>query len=174
MTALEKASIAVPLLKAKDTTTARRGEYKMNEDSSDGLKGKENEFNLNIGKLPTCSNLVIYAEGGGEVLIDCSGDEVKVTGATEEGAKIFFEQLLKPMVDEYIAEKLKNIKKAKELCRKYAKATEFWDELFQHDFVEMSLVTKDIANHIGQEILDVFENGTAKTPANSPEAHNGD
>lgn len=52
--------------------------------------------------------IVITCENGKEVRIELAGDEVKITGACEEGAKIFFEELLKPLVDDYIRDKLKN------------------------------------------------------------------
>lgn len=130
----------------------------MTEDSKDG---KENSSDLIfIANPSTCSDLIIFSEGGGEVLIRCSGDEVVVEGATEKGAKDFFEGFFKPMADGYIAEKLKNVEKAKELCRKYAKATEVWDEFIEHKFVKMPLIAKGFVNHIGQEILGVLENGT--------------
>jgi hypothetical protein len=55
--------------------------------------------------INTSSNITITCENGKEVLIDLSGDEVKVTGASEEGAKIFFELMLKPIIDDYLRRK---------------------------------------------------------------------
>jgi hypothetical protein len=48
-------------------------------------------------------SLAIVCKNGNEVVIDYGGDEVKVTGACEEGAKVFFEEMLKPLVDDYLA-----------------------------------------------------------------------
>jgi hypothetical protein len=50
-----------------------------------------------------------------------------------------------------------SIEKAKELCRKYAKATEYHDELIEGGFVEMPPVVKKFVNQVGQEILDELE-----------------
>jgi hypothetical protein len=50
--------------------------------------------------------LTISCEDGNEVIIDWSGKEVVVTGASEEGARLFFEVLLKQSMDEYIESKL--------------------------------------------------------------------
>ncbi len=47
-------------------------------------------------------NLVIIAENGDEVLITVDSNGVDVIGATREGARIFFEEYLKPIADEYI------------------------------------------------------------------------
>lgn len=47
--------------------------------------------------------------------------------------------------------------KAKELCEKYAKATEYYDEIIEHRFVEMRSITKKLVNQIAQEILDELE-----------------
>lgn len=49
-----------------------------------------------------CTDFIIHSEGGGFVEIDCSGKEVVVRGATEAGAKVFFEGFLKSIIDEYI------------------------------------------------------------------------
>lgn len=53
----------------------------------------------------------------------------------------------------------KRIEKAKNLCRKYAKATEYYDEFIEGSFVEMPLVAKKLVNQIAQEILNELENG---------------
>ena len=50
-----------------------------------------------------------------------------------------------------------SIEKAKEICRKYAKATEFYDAFISGDFVEMPPLAKEMINQIGQEILDELE-----------------
>ena len=57
---------------------------------------------MNIGSF--VSPAIIIASGDNKVIIDFSGDEVVVTGANEKGAKIFFEGMLKPMIDNYIKE----------------------------------------------------------------------
>ena len=53
--------------------------------------------------------MTICPESGDCIEIDYGGDEVKVTGATEEGAVMFFEHLLKPYIDEYIESKRQEI-----------------------------------------------------------------
>ena len=60
-------------------------------------------------EITTCStvdlsytSLVFTIEDGNDLVIDFSGDEVVVTGATHESAKLFFEHMLKPYVDAYI------------------------------------------------------------------------
>jgi len=52
-----------------------------------------------------------------------------------------------------------SVEKAKELCRKYAKATEYYDELIEGDFVEMSPMVTKFVNQVAQEILDELEDG---------------
>lgn len=52
--------------------------------------------------------LTITCGDGNEVVIDLSGDEVKVIGATEEGARIFFNEYLKGMMDNYCKSKCKD------------------------------------------------------------------
>lgn len=51
------------------------------------------------------SNITISCGNGKQLVIDYGGGEVKVAGASEEGAKIFFEQMLKPIIDEYLRSK---------------------------------------------------------------------
>ena len=53
--------------------------------------------------ITTPPNFVITSADGNEVVIDFSGDEVVVSGANEEGAKLFFEVMLKPIIDDYIS-----------------------------------------------------------------------
>jgi len=50
-----------------------------------------------------------------------------------------------------------SIEKAKELCRKYAKATEFFDPLIENRFVELPILAKDLINSAAQQILDELE-----------------
>ena len=82
-----------------------------------------------VGDIPTIPSVTITCESGKEVIIDCGGDEVVVTGANEEGAKIFFEELLKPLVDDYINSQL-NAWRDFELdscyCGNKLKATSSW------------------------------------------------
>jgi len=54
------------------------------------------------------SSMIIYTDSGKEVVIDYGGAEVTVIGACEEGAKVFFEQLLKPICDYYMRDSLKD------------------------------------------------------------------
>ena len=84
-------------------------------------------------------------------------DQIHFTGKADESAKSFFEHFLKPMVDNYIAEKLKNVEKAKQLCRKHSGASEFYDKLIQGDWVQMSPLAKNFVNQISQQILDALE-----------------
>lgn len=60
---------------------------------------------LQVKPKDETEKLSIACPSGHEVIIDISGDEVKVTGVSEEGARIFFNELLKPMIDEYIKSK---------------------------------------------------------------------
>ncbi len=53
-------------------------------------------------------NLVIIAENGDEVLITVDVNGIDVVGATREGARIFFEEYLKPIADEYIRANCEN------------------------------------------------------------------
>lgn len=142
----------------------------MDESSGDGLEisGEltiPNDIKFNIDTCPVYD--ISFGGEHGEVgRLTFSDNQIHFTGKADESAKQFFD-FLKQYVDGYIAEKLKNVEKAKELCRKYAKATEFWDELIQHDFVKMSLTAKRFVNHIGQEILDVLENGKEQARTDS-------
>lgn len=52
----------------------------------------------------------------------------------------------------------KRVEKAKELCRKYAVATEYYDKFIEDDFVKMPFITQELVNQAGQEILDELEN----------------
>lgn len=58
---------------------------------------------IDVIELP--SKITMSCGNGKELVIDYGGDEVKVTGASEEGAKIFFEQMLKPVIDDYLRSK---------------------------------------------------------------------
>ena len=49
------------------------------------------------------------------------------------------------------------IEKAKKLCRKYAKATDYYDELIEGDFVQMPPLAQKLVNQVGQEILEELE-----------------
>lgn len=50
-----------------------------------------------------------------------------------------------------------SIEKAKELCRKYAKAGEYYDEFIERRFVKMPCVAKKFVNQVAQEILDELD-----------------
>ena len=50
-----------------------------------------------------------------------------------------------------------SIEKAKELCHKYAKATEFYDKIITGDFVKMPVIAEKLVNQVAQEILDELE-----------------
>ena len=52
-----------------------------------------------------------------------------------------------------------SVEKAKELCRKYTKVNEFFENLIEHDFVEMPPIAKKLVRQVAQEILDELENG---------------
>ena len=52
-----------------------------------------------------------------------------------------------------------SIEKAKELCRKYVKATEYYDDLIEGRFVEMPSIARKLVNQVAQEVLDELENG---------------
>jgi len=60
-----------------------------------------------IMKVTPAPKVEIFCQHGENVKIDASGDEVVVTGASEEGARIFFTEILKPMIDNYMAQKKK-------------------------------------------------------------------
>lgn len=46
----------------------------------------------------------------------------------------------------------------KELGEKYSKATEFFDEFIENDFVEIPPMAKEFVNQIGNEVLQILEN----------------
>ena len=52
--------------------------------------------------LAPCTSISISPPDGNEVTIDWSSGEVVVTGANEAGAKMFFEAMVKPLMDEYL------------------------------------------------------------------------
>ncbi len=55
--------------------------------------------------------------------------------------------------------------KLKDLGRKYASATQWFDNLIEKKFIDMSYETKTLVNQIGNEILDIIkenENGKNK------------
>ena len=52
-----------------------------------------------------------------------------------------------------------DVEKAKELCRKYVKATEYYDDLIEGRFVEMPSIARKLVNQVAQEVLDELENG---------------
>ena len=49
------------------------------------------------------------------------------------------------------------IRKLKIIGKKYSKATEFYDEFIEDDFVKMSPLTKEFVNQIGNEILQILK-----------------
>ena len=59
----------------------------------------------NLARFEPYTTMTISCEDGNDVIIDYSGDKVVVTGASEEGAKIFFEGMLKPLMDAYLESK---------------------------------------------------------------------
>ncbi len=144
----------------------------MSEDSKDG------EENLNLTIIePVYKNLpklLVFEQDGskGELFLGSDG-KFHFEGDLDASAKVFFDYL-KQHLDTHLAEKLKNVEKAKELCRKYAKATEFYDEIIEGRFVKMTFTEKKFVNLIAQEILDVLENGKEQARTDSPEQHNGD
>lgn len=130
----------------------------MNEDSSVG-KEIEVETQSFYEEPPPLISFEQTDLDGNKVegsLFMSSDGKFHFEGDLDVSAKLLFERL-KQYLDNYIEEKLKNVEKAKELCRKYAKATEFWDEFVQHRFVKMPLIAKGFVNQIGQEILDILE-----------------
>lgn len=50
-----------------------------------------------------------------------------------------------------------SIERAKELCRKYAKSTEYYDDLVEGNFVEMPPIARKLVNQVGDEILKELE-----------------
>jgi len=50
-----------------------------------------------------------------------------------------------------------SIEKAKELCRKYAKSTQYYDEFIENDFVDMPPLVKEFVNQISSKILKELE-----------------
>ena len=71
----------------------------------DGYYTYDPNLYVTVGFYEPCTKMTITCEGGDEVVIDYGGDEVVVTGASEEGAKIFFEGMLKPLMDAYLESK---------------------------------------------------------------------
>lgn len=147
----------------------------MDEDSKDG-----NE-NLEVSVPPICKEpptLISFEQSDldankveGSLFMGSDG-KFHFEGDLDVSAKLLFERL-KQHLDNYIAEKLKNIEKAKELCRKYAKATKFYENIIELDFVEMSPNAKKLVNQAGQEILDILDNGTEQAAENSTESPDG-
>ena len=58
----------------------------------------------NLFHFEPCTTIAIICEDGNDVIIDFGGDEVVVTGANKEGAKLFFEYVRKYM-DAYLESK---------------------------------------------------------------------
>ena len=59
---------------------------------------------VNLFTFEPCTQISISCENGNDVIIDFSGDEVVVAGASEEGAKVFFEYV-KDYMDAYLESK---------------------------------------------------------------------
>ena len=70
----------------------------------DGAYSYVADVNAYFFKFEPCTQISISCENGNKVVIDYGGDEVVVTGANEEGAKIFFEYVKKYM-DAYLEAK---------------------------------------------------------------------
>ena len=80
-----------------------------NDSSTDAIileSTEEGYLDLNVDPVV---NIVICTESGGELIMTFEDDELKITGDLDmnEAAKMFFNEFLKPMADEYIAERLK-------------------------------------------------------------------
>lgn len=73
----------------------------------------EYDINVNLFTLEPCTKITISCENGEGVIIDYGGDEVVVTGASEEGAKIFFEYV-KNYMDAYLESKMDEPNEVKE------------------------------------------------------------
>lgn len=56
-----------------------------------------------------CCDIAIYCTDGNKVLIETHGSEIKVTGASEEGARMFFEVMLQDCIDQYIESELERL-----------------------------------------------------------------
>ena len=84
----------------------------MDEDSKDGLDNNvsltmSNGIKLNIDPCPVCDILFCGDEGElGRLTFD--DNQIHFTGKADESAKIFFENFLKPLCDDYIKERLDN------------------------------------------------------------------
>ncbi len=78
--------------------------YELVEEEIDGET--ELKFGLDVEATlefsPPSRLTISTTSGESDVVIDFSGPEIVVTGASEEGAKVFFEDLLKPMMADYI------------------------------------------------------------------------
>jgi hypothetical protein len=50
-----------------------------------------------------------------------------------------------------------SVKKAIELCKKYAKATEYYDKIIEDRFVKMPFLAKKLVNDTAKKILEELE-----------------
>ena len=73
-------------------------------------KGKNMDEELELILTPAGAvDLSIFTENGKSIIMSVKGGSLEITGDADlnEAAKVFFSELLKPIVDDYIKEKLK-------------------------------------------------------------------
>ncbi len=112
---------------------------------------------------------VTGTETYGRLFVGQNG-KMEFEGDVEDSARIFFDHL-KKFIDPYIEKKLE---KAKELCRKYATASEYYDNLIEDKFIEMPFLAKKLVNQVAQVILDELESGKERKTENSEDVPRGD
>jgi hypothetical protein len=81
----------------------------MSEENDNKLTITKNEVSdlvINLNPNPIC-DISFYGEHGEIGRLTFDNDQIHFTGNADESAKNFFGHVLKPMVDGYIAEKLK-------------------------------------------------------------------